>query len=102
VVAHAVHMREVAGIDHLGIGGDYDGVDILPEGLEDVSRYPALIAALTDLGWSADDCGKLAHGNLVRVLREAEDAARGIQLGRGPSAARIEDLDAAPSPAAAS
>jgi len=101
VVAHAVHMREVAGVDHLGIGGDYDGTDMLPEGLEDVSCYPALIAALLDLGWSQEDCGKLAHGNLVRVLREAEDAARDIQSRRGPSAARIEDLDGVPAAAAA-
>jgi membrane dipeptidase len=96
VVAHAVHMREVAGIDHLGVGGDYDGVGMLPEGLEDVSCYPALIAALLEQGWSEEDCGKLAHGNLVRVLRGAEDAARDLQAARAPSAARIEDLDGAP------
>ena len=100
VVAHAVHMREVAGIDHLGIGGDYDGVDRLPEGLADVSCYPALIAALLERGWSEQDCGKLAHGNLVRVLRGAEDTARLLQAVRGPSAARIEDLDGVPAPAA--
>jgi membrane dipeptidase len=93
VVAHAVHMREVAGIDHLGIGGDYDGVDRLPVGLEDVSRYPALIAALLDEGWSEQDCGKLANANLVRVLRDAEAAAAHIRSRRGPSAARIEELD---------
>lgn len=93
VVAHAVHVREVAGIDHIGVGGDYDGVDRLPAGLEDVSCYPALIAALLDLGWSEQDCGKLAHGNLVRVLRDAEIAAGLIQTRRQPSAARIEDLD---------
>jgi membrane dipeptidase len=93
VVAHAEHVREVAGIDHIGIGGDYDGVDRLPEGLEDVSCYPALIAALLDRGWSEQDCGKLANGNLVRVLGEAEAAARLIQAQRPASAARIEDLD---------
>jgi membrane dipeptidase len=93
VVAHAVHAREVAGIDHLGIGGDYDGVDRLPAGLEDVSCYPALIAALLDLGWSEQDCGKLAHGNLVRALRDAEVAAGLIKTRRLPSAATIEDLD---------
>jgi membrane dipeptidase len=96
VVKHAEHAREVAGIDHIGIGGDYDGVDRLPEGLEDVSCYPALIAALLDRGWSEEDCGKLAHGNLVRVLRNAETAARRIQAERSPSAARIEDLDGVP------
>jgi membrane dipeptidase len=93
VVAHAKHVREVAGIDHIGIGGDYDGVDRLPDGLEDVSRYPALIAALLDIGWSEQDCGKLANGNLVRVLRDAEEAAGQIQARRPASAARIEDLD---------
>ncbi len=93
VVAHAEHVREVAGIDHIGVGGDYDGVDRLPDGLEDVSRYPALIAALLDIGWSERDCGKLANGNLIRVLRDAETAAELIQARRPPSAARIEDLD---------
>jgi membrane dipeptidase len=93
VVEHAEHVREVAGIDHIGIGGDYDGVDRLPEGLEDVSCYPALIAALLDRGWSQPDCGKLAHGNLVRVLHDAEVAAGLIRTQRRPSAARIEDLD---------
>jgi membrane dipeptidase len=93
VVAHAEHVREVAGIDHIGVGGDYDGVDALPTGLEDVSCYPALIAALTERGWSERDCAKLASGNVVRVLRDAEAASRLIQSRRGPSAARIEDLD---------
>ncbi len=93
VVAHAEHVRNVAGIDHIGIGGDYDGVGRLPEGLEDVSRYPALIAALLDRGWSEEDCGKLANRNLVRVLRNAESAAGLIQGRRPPSAAQIEDLD---------
>jgi membrane dipeptidase len=93
VVEHAEHAREVAGIDHIGIGGDYDGVDRLPEGLEDVSCYPALVAALLDRGWSEQDCGKLTYGNLVRVLKDAEAAAGVISAQRPPSAARIEDLD---------
>jgi membrane dipeptidase len=96
VVEHVEHVRAVAGIDHIGIGGDYDGVDRLPEGLEDVSRYPALFAALLDAGWSEEDCGKIAHGNLVRVLRDAEAAAGTIRAQRRPSAARIEDLDGVP------
>ncbi len=94
VVTHAEHVREVAGIDHIGLGGDYDGVDILPDGLEDVSCYPALIEALLDRGWSEADCGKLTCGNLLRVMREAEAAAGRIRASRPPSAARIEDLDA--------
>jgi membrane dipeptidase len=96
VVQHVEHVREVAGVDHIGIGGDYDGVDRLPEGLEDVSRYPALFAALLDAGWSEEDCGKIAHGNLIRVLRDAEAAAGTIRTQRQPSGARIEDLDGVP------
>ncbi len=97
VVRHAEHVREVAGIDHIGVGSDFDGVGSLPEGLEDVSRYPALIAALLERGWSEQDCGKLARGNLVRVLADAEAAAVALQAARPPSAARIEDLDRADS-----
>ena len=93
VVAHAEHVREVAGIDHIGVGGDFDGVDALPAGLEDVSSYPVLIEALLDRGWSEQDCSKLTCGNLLRVLQEAESAARVIQDARPPSAARIEDMD---------
>ena len=93
VVAHAQHVREVAGIDHIGLGGDYDGTDELPDGLQDVSCYPALVAALLESGWTEKDCGKLTSGNMLRVLREAEDAAAAISASRGPSAARITDLD---------
>jgi membrane dipeptidase len=95
VADHVEHVREVAGVDHVGIGSDYDGVDWLPEGLEDVSRYPALIAELLDRGWSEADCGKLASGNVLRTLRDAEAAARAISARRGPSRSRIEDLDGA-------
>ncbi len=69
VVAHLEHAREVAGIDHIGLGGDYDGTRSLPEGMEDVSCYPDLIGALLDRGWSEDDCAKLAGLNALRVLR---------------------------------
>jgi membrane dipeptidase len=93
VVAHVEHARDVAGIDHIGLGGDYDGVDELPVGLGDVSCYPALIEALLARGWSEPDCGKLASGNLLRVMRDAEAAAGLIQARRRPSAARIADLD---------
>ncbi len=93
VVAHIEHVREVAGVDHLGLGGDYDGTDELPEGLLDVSCYPILISALLDRGWSADDCGKLTSGNALRTLRDAEAAADQIRANRGPSSVRIEDLD---------
>lgn len=75
VVAHVEHAREVAGIDHIGLGGDYDGVRALPVGLEDVSCYPALFEALLDRGWSEQDCAKLAGENVLRALAAAEEVA---------------------------
>ena len=62
----------VAGIDHVGIGGDLDGTPDLPDGLSDVAGYPALFAALLDRGWSEADCARLAGGNVLRVLRAAD------------------------------
>ena len=75
VVAHIEHVRAVAGVDHVGIGGDYMGGEAMPEGLEDVSGYPRLFAALADRGWSRADLAKLAGENTLRVLRAAEDVA---------------------------
>ncbi|MPV39134.1 membrane dipeptidase, partial [Georgenia subflava] len=75
VVAHLEHAREVAGIEHIGLGGDYDGVDRLPRGLEDVAGYPRLLEALAARGWSRDDLAALAGGNVLRVLRDADDVA---------------------------
>ncbi|MFD4675018.1 dipeptidase [Lentzea sp. NPDC058450] len=72
VVAHVEHAREVVGVDHIGIGGDYDGVQALPQGLEDVSTYPKLFGALLDKGWSEDDLTKLAGANVLRVLKESD------------------------------
>ncbi|MEU4093742.1 dipeptidase [Streptomyces sp. NPDC026673] len=93
VADHLDHMREVAGVDHLGLGGDYDGVLHLPEGLGDVSGYPRLFAELLRRGWSEDDLAKLAWRNAVRVLRDAESMAAGLRGKRGPSNASIEELD---------
>jgi membrane dipeptidase len=93
VADHLDHMREVAGIDHLGIGGDYDGTAFTPDGLSDVSGYPNLIAELLDRGWSKPDLAKLTWQNSVRVLGAAEDVARDLQVTRGPSNATIEELD---------
>lgn len=75
VVAHVEHAREVAGIDHIGLGGDYDGVGFLPTGLEDVSGYPALFEALLSRGWSEAECAKLAGENVLRALAAAEEVA---------------------------
>ncbi|WUB71764.1 dipeptidase [Streptomyces sp. NBC_00576] len=93
VADHLDHMREVAGIDHLGIGGDYDGTAFTPDGLNDVSGYPNLIAELLDRGWSKGDLAKLTWENAVRVLGAAEDVAREVRGRRGPSHATVEELD---------
>jgi membrane dipeptidase len=75
VADHVEHAREVAGVDHIGLGGDYDGTDDLPAGLEDVSAYPRLLAALAGRGWSQPDLEKLTGRNMLRVLRESEKLA---------------------------
>ncbi|MGW0712003.1 dipeptidase [Streptomyces sp. NPDC002643] len=93
VADHLDHMREVTGIDHLGIGGDYDGTAFTPDGLSDVSGYPNLIAELLDRGWSKADLAKLTWQNAVRVLGAAEDVARDLQSRTGPSNATLEQLD---------
>lgn len=93
VADHLDHMREVAGIDHLGIGGDYDGTAFTPEGLGDVSGYPHLLAELLDRGWSHPDLAKLTWQNAVRVLAAAEDVSRDLRTTRPPSNATIESLD---------
>ncbi|MCG7527393.1 dipeptidase [Streptomyces sp. OfavH-34-F] len=94
IADHLDHMRDVAGIDHIGIGGDYDGTAFLPQGLESVAGYPNLVAELLRRNWSADDLAKLTWRNAVRVLRAAEDVAREQRALRGPSHATIEQLDA--------
>jgi membrane dipeptidase len=75
VADHVEHARRLAGADHIGIGGDYDGNDEWPVGLEDVSTYPVLFAELIRRGWSDRDLAKLARGNILRVIREAEAVA---------------------------
>jgi membrane dipeptidase len=77
VADHVDHVREVAGVEHVGIGGDFDGVDALPDGLGDVSAYPALFAELRRRGWRDDELRGLAGRNVLRVLRDAEQVAKG-------------------------
>ena len=77
VVAHLEHVRDVAGVDHVGLGGDYDGVDRLPVGLEDVASYPRLLGALDERHWSADDLAKLTCRNVLRTMRDVETVADG-------------------------
>ncbi|MCB5179095.1 dipeptidase [Streptomyces antimicrobicus] len=85
VADHLDHMREVAGVDHIGIGGDFDGTAFTPAGLDDVSGYPNLLAELLERGWSRADLAKLTWSNAVRVLRDAEAVARELSATRGPS-----------------
>jgi membrane dipeptidase len=75
VADHIDHIRKVAGIDHIGIGGDFGGVDELPVGLENVSTYPALFAELVRRGYAKADLAKIAQGNVLRVMRGVQKAA---------------------------
>jgi membrane dipeptidase len=82
VADHVDHVREIAGVDHVGLGGDFDGTDALPVGLEDVSTYPALGAELRRRGWSDDELRRLAGRNVLRVLQAAEEIAEGAPHAR--------------------
>jgi membrane dipeptidase len=93
VIRHIEHVRDVAGIDHVGIGGDFDGITQVVVGLEDVSTYPALFAELSRRGWSEGDLRKLAGENVLRAWRAAERVALRLQQERNPSTATIEQLD---------
>jgi membrane dipeptidase len=94
VVAHIQHVRQIAGIDHVGLGGDFDGVARLPTGLEGVDAYPRLLAALMAEGWTEADIRKLAGENVLRVMRATEAVARARAEAR-PSLAAI-DTDETP------
>ena len=93
VADHVEHVRKVAGVDHVGLGADFDGNDSWPVGLEDVSKYPNLFAELVRRGWADADLVKLAGGNVLRALRGAEAVARRLQAERPPSTATLESLD---------
>ena len=93
VADHIDHIRRVAGPDHVGIGGDFDGISDTPVGLEDVSTYPALFAELSRRGWSEADLRKLAGENLLRVLKRAEAVCARLKQERQPSTRTIQELD---------
>jgi membrane dipeptidase len=93
VADHIEHVREVAGVNHVGIGSDFDGIDTTPEGLEDVSKFPELFAELIRRGWSDGDLKRLAGQNLLRALRAAEATAARLRKTREPSTRTIEELD---------
>jgi len=93
VADHIDHIAAIAGIEHVGIGSDFDGISSTPVGLEDVSTYPALFAELSRRGWTEEDLRLLAGENVLRVMGEAEAVARRLQRERPPSTATIEGLD---------
>jgi membrane dipeptidase len=93
VAEHIDHVRTVAGIDHVGIGSDFDGTTSLPIGLQDASTYPALLLELVRRGYTDDELRKLMGLNALRVMRAVEATAARLQKQRGPSEATIEELD---------
>jgi membrane dipeptidase len=84
VADHIQHLRDITGVDHVGIGSDFDGIETVPVGLEDVSKFPDLLAELARRGWSDDDLAKLAGRNFLRVFREVETMAARLQREREP------------------
>jgi membrane dipeptidase len=93
VADHIEHIRQVAGVDHVGLGSDFDGIPETPSGLEAVDRFPALLQELARRGWSDADLGKVAGGNLLRVMAQAESVSARLRAERPPSRATLEALD---------
>ena len=92
VADHVDHVAKVAGYDHVGIGGDLDGIEAAPEGLGSVADYPNLFAELIRRGWTDENLAKLAGGNVLRVMRQAESVAASMK-NEPPAMARLTPLD---------
>ena len=83
LIDHIDHIAKVAGVDHVGLGSDFDGVSgATPEGIDSAADLPKITQALLDRGYSADDIRKILGGNLLRVFREAERVSREMQVGK--------------------
>jgi membrane dipeptidase len=95
LAGHIDHIRDVAGIDHVGYGSDYDGISCAPRGMGDVSGFPLLTAELLRRGYSDADVRKVIGLNLLRALRQAEQVSARLQRERGPSTATLAGLDSA-------
>ncbi|TLZ36808.1 MAG: membrane dipeptidase, partial [Gammaproteobacteria bacterium] len=93
VADHIEHIRKVAGVDHVGIGSDFDGIPEAPVGLEGVDKFPALLEELGRRGWGDAELAKVAGANLLRVLRQAEGASARLRTARPPSLATLAALD---------
>jgi membrane dipeptidase len=91
IADHIDHIRKVAGIDYIGLGSDFDGITRVPEGLEDVSKYPALTAELVRRGYRDDEILKILGRNLLRVMAQVEKIAQELQKERGPSEAHAAE-----------
>jgi membrane dipeptidase len=90
VADHIDHIRKIAGVESVGIGSDFDGIEVTPVGLDGVDKYPALFIELARRGWSDDELADLAGRNLLRVMREAEQVAAKLQAQEAPSHATIK------------
>jgi membrane dipeptidase len=93
VADHIDHVRKLAGIDHIGLGGDFDGISSVIQGLEDVSKYPDLTAELLKRGYSDQDIKKILGLNILRVMRGAEQVSAALRKKRGPSTATMQEMD---------
>ena len=83
----------MCGVDHVGLGSDFDGIGSLPEGLADVSGYPLLLTELLARGWSRSDIAKVAGLNVLRVMREAESVAAQFRESEAPIEILFEEMD---------
>lgn len=95
VADHIDHVRQVAGVDHVGLGSDFDGIPDAPRGLDGVDKYPALLVELAHRGWSDTDLAKVAGGNMLRVLAKVEEVSARLRTSPGSSPATREQLDEA-------
>jgi membrane dipeptidase len=94
LIDHIDHIAKVAGIDHVGLGSDFDGVGgQLPEGLDSAADLPKITAALMERGYSAEDCRKILGGNLLRVFREVEQVSKGLQAENRPRITNKQPYD---------
>jgi membrane dipeptidase len=96
VADHIDHIKKVAGVDHIGLGSDFDGISAVPTGLEDVSKFVDLTRELLKRGYSDEDVRRILGRNLLRVMRSVEATSVRLRATRGPSEALIEDLDGPP------
>jgi len=94
LIDHIDHIAKVAGVDHVGLGSDFDGVSgQLPEGLDSPADLPKITAALMERGYSAEDCRKILGGNLLRVFREVEQVSKELQAESRPRITEKQPFD---------